>query len=407
MSFTLTGTDLANCASRIEKVWEKFNLLEEEIVEAAPGSLRKVVIQNRKCHYVPHYWNQGGKGKPREKYKHAMWVGFAHHKFLRRVGKRRGNPRYGVQFQFGVDCEGVAFNGIWIEGGSDALRSKRTARLNLIQNPIVLRKILKRLPPSYYIYAVHKHQRRGMPLICRGVCGVSEDKLANFLNYMEMTDVDIMIAEDISNDHLFRLGKRGELSRYIVGNFLRLLPLYSLMIAGSRTASHTTSRLVRARKRDIKSAEEEINSMLSQPFQPFDKRKKVRGGRMRVARDEVFGRLVQNLYEGSCAVCGSRWVVKERCEAEAAHIIPVRKNGSDDPRNGIALCRFHHWTFDKGVFTLTDDLEVRTSPRIVEFSTKVDQIVMLSGRKLALPLVEALKPSLEAVQWHRRHIFIQ
>jgi putative restriction endonuclease len=148
-----------------------------------------------------------------------------------------------------------------------------------------------------------------------------------------------------------------------------------------------------------------MKGRLSQPFQPFDRRKKVRTGAIRIARDVAFGKIIQEHYGNSCAVCGSKWVVKGQSEAEAAHIIPVRKNGSDDPRNGIALCRFHHWAFDNGIFTLTDGLEIRASPRTVEFSSKADQIMALSGRKLVLP--ETLTPSLRAVQWHRRHTFMQ
>jgi DNA-directed RNA polymerase subunit RPC12/RpoP len=402
MSITLTNTDLKNCESRIEKVWEKFNLLEKEIVEAAPRPLRKVVIQNAKCHYVPDYWNARGK---KEKYKKAMWVGLAHSKFLRTIGKKRGNARYGIQFQFGIYQKGVAFNGIWIEGGSDAARSKRTAQLNLMQNRVLLSRILKRLPSSYYIYAKRKHEPLNTPMICKRVHRISEDELDDFLTYMRRADTDIMIADDVSNDYLFRVSKRGELPRYVIGTFLKLLPLYSLMIGESRTRAPTTPSSGRAHKRDVNAAEKEMKSRLSQPFQPFDRRKKVRAGTVRIARDVAFGKIIQEYYGNSCAVCGSKWVVKGQYEAEAAHIIPVRKNGSDDPRNGIALCRFHHWTFDKGIFTLTDDLEIRASPRTVEFSSKADQIMMLSGRKLALP--ETLKPSLRAVQWHRRHTFIQ
>jgi len=32
--------------------------------------------------------------------------------------------------------------------------------------------------------------------------------------------------------------------------------------------------------------------------------------------------------------------------------------GSDDIRNGIALCQFHHWAFDPGWLSFTDDHEI-------------------------------------------------
>ena len=36
---------------------------------------------------------------------------------------------------------------------------------------------------------------------------------------------------------------------------------------------------------------------------------------------------------------------------EAAHIIPVTNNGSDNPSNGIPLCPTHHTAFDNLLFT--------------------------------------------------------
>ena len=37
---------------------------------------------------------------------------------------------------------------------------------------------------------------------------------------------------------------------------------------------------------------------------------------------------------------------------EAAHIVPKEAGGSDDPRNGLALCVLHHRMFDAGMFTV-------------------------------------------------------
>lgn len=37
---------------------------------------------------------------------------------------------------------------------------------------------------------------------------------------------------------------------------------------------------------------------------------------------------------------------------EAAHLVPFSQNGSDDPRNGIALCVLHHRLYDQGYFRI-------------------------------------------------------
>lgn len=34
---------------------------------------------------------------------------------------------------------------------------------------------------------------------------------------------------------------------------------------------------------------------------------------------------------------------------DAAHIVPWSVSHNDDPRNGMALCRLCHWTFDEGL----------------------------------------------------------
>ncbi|MGR6127875.1 HNH endonuclease [Paenibacillus sp. SER-28] len=56
-------------------------------------------------------------------------------------------------------------------------------------------------------------------------------------------------------------------------------------------------------------------------------------------------------YGPCCAVCDTK--VPELLEA--AHIIPKKNNGSDDPRNGLVLCGNHHLAFDSGLFMINPD----------------------------------------------------
>jgi hypothetical protein len=405
MPLALTENDFENCVpSKIWKTAEAFNLLKDEIVIAAKGkALQSVAIQDSRSAYVPHYWNWGGKG--RKKYKNVMWVGFAHRKFLRKRGNRPGNPRYGVQLQFGIGRDNVPFNGIWIEGGTNALRSKRTAQANLKRNFAKFRKLLRKLPRSYYVYAMNKYEGN-VNLVRKEVHRLSDNDLMDFVNYMGVAGVSVEIGESVTREHVLGLSKRGQLLEYIIENFSKLLPLYSLMIAEPEIPSPQTPQSSRALATDVRSAEEEISNMLAHPYQPVENRKQMLSGSRRLARDKAFARLVLDLYGRTCAVCGSKWVVKEEFEAEAAHVRPVHRNGSDDLRNGIALCRFHHWAFDKGIFSLTDNLELMISTKIAKFSQQPDQMLSLSGRKLTLPTKEEARPSVEAVQWHRRNVFI-
>lgn len=76
-------------------------------------------------------------------------------------------------------------------------------------------------------------------------------------------------------------------------------------------------------------------------------------------RSSIFSRKVKENYDYACAVCGkSRFSPIGTPEVEAAHIYPKSENGKDEPRNGIALCRFHHWAFDAGWFSITEDMEI-------------------------------------------------
>lgn len=84
-------------------------------------------------------------------------------------------------------------------------------------------------------------------------------------------------------------------------------------------------------------------------------------------RSAAFRARVLELYDFRCAVCGcSLYTPQGLAEAEAAHIYPKHLDGSDDLRNGLCLCRRHHWAFDAGWFTLTDDLRVWVRPGLPE-----------------------------------------
>ncbi|WP_245634199.1 HNH endonuclease [Halalkalicoccus paucihalophilus] len=76
-------------------------------------------------------------------------------------------------------------------------------------------------------------------------------------------------------------------------------------------------------------------------------------------RDRAFRELVVEAYDETCAVCGaSRHSPDGTPEVEAAHIYSRSENGRDDVRNGIALCRLHHWAFDTGWIEITTDYTV-------------------------------------------------
>lgn len=127
----------------------------------------------------------------------------------------------------------------------------------------------------------------------------------------------------------------------------------------------------------------------------------------RVARSRAFQMRLLELYGPICSVCGGGLQhPKGAIEVEAAHIVPRGLKGADDPRNGLMLCRQHHWALDKGLLGLDDQLRVI----IPQASLTVGQNAALSpfkGQLLRAPTNVALQPSIKSLGWHRQNIMIQ
>jgi putative restriction endonuclease len=76
-------------------------------------------------------------------------------------------------------------------------------------------------------------------------------------------------------------------------------------------------------------------------------------------RSKTFAQKVKQTYDYTCVVCGaSRFSPEGNPEVEAAHIYPKREGGSDDVRNGVALCKLHHWAFDTGWLSFSDEHKI-------------------------------------------------
>ena len=120
----------------------------------------------------------------------------------------------------------------------------------------------------------------------------------------------------------------------------------------------------------------------------------------RRARDTAFSELVRQAYDDTCAVCGrSRETPDGNPEVEAAHIYPKRKGGSDDVRNGLALCKLHHWAFDTGWLGVSDDYEilVKDAPDREGYY----ELKQLEGDRLHLPENEDAEPHPMFLEQHR------
>ncbi len=130
-----------------------------------------------------------------------------------------------------------------------------------------------------------------------------------------------------------------------------------------------------------------VESLVSRPF-----------------RDKAFRRAVLNAYEARCAVTGWKLINGGgRAETEAAHIRPVAQGGPDSLRNGLALSGTVHWMFDRGLISLSDDLDILIS-RQVNDRESVESIINRTGKAI-VPAREADRPHPAFLGWHRDNCF--
>lgn len=135
-------------------------------------------------------------------------------------------------------------------------------------------------------------------------------------------------------------------------------------------------------------------------------RERVSAMTSRIVRDRNFRRVVLRAYGERCAISGLKLINGGgRAEVDAAHIRPVEHDGPDAVANGIALSGTAHWMFDRGLISLSDDLEILIS-RQVNDPDGVRGFINKSGRAFA-PARVAERPHPHFLAWHREHCFKQ
>jgi len=124
----------------------------------------------------------------------------------------------------------------------------------------------------------------------------------------------------------------------------------------------------------------------------------------RILRDRVFRRVVLRAYDQRCAVTGLRLINGGgRAEVEAAHIRPVEANGPDIVSNGLALSGTAHWMFDRGLISVTENLQILISRQANDIES-VRSIINKSGCLLTPDRVPD-RPHPHFLQWHRENRF--
>jgi putative restriction endonuclease len=163
---------------------------------------------------------------------------------------------------------------------------------------------------------------------------------------------------------------------------------------------------------DIPVPETEIETSLAEqenheaaPFDLFDNAAALIESRTkRIARSQAFSKRVLPIYGFRCVVCGHAHVAGNgSTEAEAAHIVPRGLKGADDARNGLALCRSHHWAFDRGLFGVRADRRVILKPAAAAVAGNA-HLLAYAGTLIREPVTAALRPAPTALAWHLENI---
>ena len=128
--------------------------------------------------------------------------------------------------------------------------------------------------------------------------------------------------------------------------------------------------------------------------EPIESEKKI--------REPGFRRTIMRIYDYTCAVCKLQILtLNGESVTEAAHIIPFNKSNNDDVRNGISLCKLHHWAFDKYLISVDESYNVIVSELMTERGPTEWMLKTLYGKAILLPEQKELYPDQSALAWHR------
>jgi hypothetical protein len=186
---------------------------------------------------------------------------------------------------------------------------------------------------------------------------------------------------------------------------------FSLTESGWQFVLQHPPETIAIQKHEIKRQEKQIGELILGDFQPFDaSTNRNQSLRLAIVRDRAFRNIVSTQYEYYCALCGFRLEAPRGVfESDAAHIIPKRKQGSDDPRNGLCLCGTCHWAFDEGVISVMPEnlfVIVATYLHREESNSSVQRILRLQNKPIRPVVNSHFSPSENALEWHNQNIFL-
>lgn len=124
-----------------------------------------------------------------------------------------------------------------------------------------------------------------------------------------------------------------------------------------------------------------------------------------VKRNSKFVRDVIDAYMSKCAICGQSIRISDVLVGiDACHLKALQYGGNDAISNGIALCKFHHWTLDRGAIGINSNLLLEVSDSIN--GDKVEEhLIRYENQQIFIPRKEINHLDNNNTKWHYDHIF--
>ncbi len=173
---------------------------------------------------------------------------------------------------------------------------------------------------------------------------------------------------------------------------------------GSRTSGPVDVAAPPVAEEDVIESEEQQREQETLPLELFDNDAALNESRVkRIARSKAFSRRLLPIYDYKCAVCKKGHASEKSWEVEAAHIVPRNLKGADDARNGLVLCKSHHWAFDQGLFGIRPDMKIALRPSAA-CDARNAHLLAFDGQEIERPKQTDPHPAAEALAWHLKNI---
>ncbi len=125
-----------------------------------------------------------------------------------------------------------------------------------------------------------------------------------------------------------------------------------------------------------------------------------------IVRNAAFRKILVSLYDHRCAFCKLRVISYDSQNiVDGAHIKPFSEFRDDRFDNGLALCKNHHWSFDRGWFGIDENYRIVVPrDRFEEDSPSITRSMRsFHGEKILLPNQEQYSPRQDSLSWHRNY----